>query len=919
MSAQSSLRLLLPALLGFSLSTPLQAAVSIEPNTVPAGKGGEVTLHFEHPEQIRSVSLQPGSPWVVDRIPLGGDHSGYQVMRRHDGLYLRDTNNRVIAVFDAGPGHASDAHYDFVAADDAGLQIYKEQDWRHKTPVAGYRTSSRALDVAVSGGLAFVAGGRGGLTVLDVENPEKPVWLGSYQKLGLAIKVSSEGRRAAVLSNAGVIYLIDAHNPAEPTSISAYRSETPLRDIALLGNQVFALGENHIQVIDFSTETPKISNEGLDFGQGVNLGGERRVYIENELAYVADWFSGIHIYDLRRPRQPVLLSSFHTPGSPKGIVVRDGIAYVADDDHGLEVIDVHDPLQPKLISSLLTKGLAYTPRLVGNLLYLASHRGGFQIIDISDVSQPKLVSEYDTEGKVWSLEVHGDIAYVADDDSGLLMFDVSDPAKPQMIGQYFTGAAAEEVMVRDNIAFVAFFNDGLHVVDISNPRQPRLISKLAIPGNARGLDLIGDKLYVAGWLSGIHVIDVSDVEQPRLLGSYDTRGAAWGLKVEGNDLYDMDWWGGVNVIDVSTPARPQLVGGYHNRGHVLDIAARGNYTFVAHGSNGLQVFDIKNPLNPTWTTGISFPGQARRVVLQGERAYVAAGDGGMAIVDTSNPFNLHWITSYDSRGEVYAVAADARHAYLLDSREGLVALDISADQPHRLASLDIHPNDLWLHEGLLYLAGDDDVEVLRLTPQGQFESVTRYPLPAGAQHIQGNGRLLYVASGATVISLKRELKLEEVGRVSVDGEITGLAQGEEGLLVSTDRNLFSIDSRNAEHPRIAIRYPLLSHSSGIKYHHGVVYISGEENITALRPFAQLEQQTRGLAEVKFVLPQTLGTGGYDLRISDKDGAERVIHNAIHVAMPKFAKPSMSMEKFKLLLEKQKKNPKLFPNGSAQTK
>lgn len=901
MPAKPSLRPLLPVLVGVGLSTGLQAAVTIEPATVPAGKTSEVTLRFDHPEAGRSVSLQPGGPWLVERIPLDGSHPAYQILRRHNGLYLRDAANRVIAFFANQRGHASSANYDFVAADAAGLQIYKEHDWRHTRPVAGYRTSTPALDVAVSETLAFVAGGRGGLTVLDVENPERPLWLGSHQKLGRATKVSAEGRRAAVLNDAGNIFLLDADNPAEPTTFSAWRSHTPLLDIALHGNHVFALTPAAILVVDFSAETPQLSNEGLDFGQGVNLGGERRVFIANDLAYVADWFSGIHIYDLSRPRQPELLASFHTPGSPKGIVVRDGVAFVADDDHGLQIIDVSDPLHPQQVSTLLTNGLAYTPRLAGDLLFLASHRGGFQIIDVSDVTQPKLVSEYDTEGKAWSMEVHGDIAYVADDDSGLLIFDVSDPARPALIGRYFTGAAAEEVTVRGDIAFVAFFNDGLHIVDVSEPRQPQPVGQLALPGNARGLDLVGDTLYVAGWLAGVHIVDVSDVRQPKLLGSHDTRGGAWGVEVVDEHLYAMDWWGGVSVINVADPTRPRAVGGYHNRGHVYDIAARDNYGFVAHGSNGLQVFDIKNPLNPTWTTGVSLPGQARQVALHGKRAYVAAGDGGLAVVDISNPFNLRWVDSYDTRGEVGAVAADGQHAYLIDSREGLVALDIRHDSPRKLASLDIHPHDLWLDDGLLYLATGRGVEVVRLNQQGEFEPVTVFELAAGARHLHGDDRLLYAASGGTVISLKRKPQLEEVGRIEVGSNITGLARGDQDLLISTDATLISITSH----------YPLLSHASNITYHRGVVYISGAETITALRPLPPLEQQTRGLAEIQFVLPETLGVGSYDLKISDKNGSTTVIHNAIRVVMSEFSKPSMSMEEFKKLLQQQQNNSDLF--------
>ncbi len=909
---KTPLRPLVQAMLGLGFCASLQAAVTIEPAVVPVGKVNQVTLTFDQPENIASLSLQPGSPYLLHRLSLSGKtNSDYQVSRRHNGVYVRNGNNKLIAFFDTDHPSDSNDHYQFATANEQGMLVYKEHDWGRKSPIAAYRTSSSALDISIDESLAFIATGMGGLTVLNIENAEQPLWLGSHQKLGHAIKASANAHLVAVLNDAGIVFLLDVSNPIEPTTISSYRSDEAIADIALHGNQLFALTQKEIQVIDFSAETPQLSNEGLDFGQGVNLGGERRAFIDNKLAYVADWFSGIHIYDLSRPRQPELLSSFHTPGSPKGVVVRDGIAFVADDDHGLQIIDVSDPINPKLISTLLTQGLAYTPRLMGDLLYLASHRGGFQIINVSDVSSPKLVSEYDTDGKAWSMEVHGNIAYVADDDSGLLMLDVSEPAKPELIGQYFTGGAAEEVTIRDNIAFVAFFDDGLHILDIADPRQPKLISQLAIPGNARGLDLIDDKLYVAGWLSGVHVVDVSNIKQPKLLGSHDTRGASWGLKVVDQHLYAMDWWGGISVIDVSDPGQPTAVGGYHNRGQVNHIAAQGNYTFVAQGSNGLQVFDINNPLNPTWTTGVSFPGQARHVAIHEQRAYIAAGDGGMAIIDISNPFNVRWLGSYDSLGETTAVTADARHAYLIDNREGLVAIDISNDDIGKLASLDIKANDLWLHDGLLYLATELGIEVLRLDKDKQFEFVTHFEIEAGAQQITGDSRRIYVSSGNSVLNLKRKLLMQELSRIKIDGQITDLQANESQLLVSTSDALFSIDNRDINAPQLTNRYPLLANSNAITYHRGVAYISGEETITALRPMPNLQQQSQGLAEIQFNLPENLGIGSYSLAIRYKDGSDEIINNAIRIEMPKFSKPKLNMDDFKKLLEQQKQNSNLF--------
>lgn len=891
--------------LGLGISMDSAQAIDLSPSKIQVGKAAEVSIDLEGANNIRQLSLQPGGPYLQRELALAQpDHGDIKIETKDGNWVLKDNFGQGVAQFSAKT-EATSGELRFVASGTDGLRIFK--DHKRKSKLLGhYRANDAVLDVELSGdGLAFIAAGDNGLVVLDVENPAQPLWLGSHQKLGRAVKVSAKGRQVAVLNDAGIIFLLDCSNPVEPTTVGAYRSQRALHDISLLtspiGAEVYALGNELLQVINFDAEAPQLSNEGLDFGQGVNFGGERRVYIENKLAYVADWFSGIHIYDLSNPKLPQLLSSFHTPGSPKGMIVRDGVAFVPDDDHGLQIIDVSDPTTPTLLSHLQTRGLGYTPRIVGDLLYLASHHGGFQIIDISDVRQPRQIGEFDTPGKAWSLEVRDELAYIADDDSGLLIFDVSNPTTPEPVGQYFTGAAAEEVLLRDNIAFVAFFDDGLHVLDISNPRAPQLISKLALPGNTRGLDLVGDTLFVAGWLAGVQAVDVSNLKQPTLLSSIDTRGATWGLKVDADYLYAMDWWGGIAVLDVSDASHLRTVGGYHEHGHVHHIASRDNYAFAAHGSIGLQVFDIKNPLHPTWTSGAHFPGQARAVAIHGERAYVAAGDGGLAVVDISNPFNIRWLASANSDGESHAVAADDKYAYLLDEREGLIVFDIRSGQPRKLDRLGGQFNDLWLYQGVVYLAADDGVHAVRLE-EGRLQDISHRPLTNSAHSITGDSRHLYIGAGSEIISLKRRFDLEASGTLTLPQAATDIWIEGEQLFASTAQALYNIDARDPSRLSINQHYPLLARASAIHLHDGVAYISGEETITALRPMPVLQLPTEGAQQATLKLPATLAIGGYHLRVDYSDGRSALIHNALRVKMPKFSKPKMTMDDFNKLME-----------------
>src|SRR3970040_2599652 len=86
-------------------------------------------------------------------------------------------------------------------------------------------------------------------------------------------------------------------------------------------------------------------------------GYARKLFITGHYLYLADWHSGLHIYDITYPYKPVHFTNIYTPGSPKGVFVQGNIAYVGDDDHGLQVIDISNPIASKIISKYPTQGL----------------------------------------------------------------------------------------------------------------------------------------------------------------------------------------------------------------------------------------------------------------------------------------------------------------------------------------------------------------------------------------------------------------------------------------------------------------------------------------------------------------------------------------------------------------------------------
>lgn len=921
-----------------------QAELRIEPASVPSGKAA--TIHLSAPGPGAAM-LIPGGPhisaaleWPDNRI-LAIDAARGRAYRAHDatlevgaltlphdvqgrytapaaiaaakvqsnevlltladgrviGLDTRDARQpqvrRQFTLPYEGYGLAVAGTHVLQATGRNELLVWDVSDPAHARLVARHETAGAVYDVDIAEGRAYVAQGDAGLLILDMQDPTRPLWLGSTGRLGRLVKLVARGDGVWVASDDGVVSHVDVFNAAQPSFSAKQRlPSSRVHALAVEGQEVWAATKEGVLRIAFDAEPPPSSNADLDVGRGVNYGGQRRADVAGDLVYVADWFSGLHIYDVADDTRPRLLASLRTPGSAKGVVVRGDYAFVADDDHGLQVVDVRDPRAPRIVANIATPGLAYTPKLVGDLLYLASHRGGFQIIDVSAPTRPKLVADVVTPGMAWSLAVADGTLYVADDAAGLLIYDVRDPAAPRALGSYTGGGRLEEVLVRKGVAYLAYFDQGLKVLDVSAPVQIRVLAELATPGNARGLDLHGDRLYVADWLAGVHAVNVADPARPRLERSYDTPGAAWGVRARADGAYVLDWWGGFAMLHLPVEGAPRLVR-YAESGEPRDDAVQGDYLYVAQGAGGLQIFDIKNPLNPTWINGVELPGAAERITLVAGAAYVALAQGGLAVIDVRDPFaaRLSGVVKTD-RPITFLHAAGTR---LYASTDGTASIyDLAKPlEPRSLGTAAGRPGEVWSTGTRVYAAADARVW------RKAGDKIVELPRPASS--LRGHGELLAALdadapNALTLYKIGGE-RVQNLSRLALGTRLTDLAWGDGVLYAVGDMGLVTLDVSEPRHPKIVG----IQEAAGIGRmiaHRGVLY----SGLVALRPSPPItaEIDERGAADI--LLPADLAAGGYDLVYKPAVGEVRARHNALKVQTLRFSKPKITPEEFQRLLQ-----------------
>ena len=791
---------------------------------------------------------------------------------------------------------------------DYGIGTLLLSDPRQFQSLASLQSKPKTLHV--NEGVAYVADGKTGLILFDVHKPQQLQWLGSHNKFDIIDDVFIDGDRAYVLDHGMRIATLNISKRRLPITGNFYKPESPITSFVVNGDEVYLATRLGIERVIFpASPHTQISNEGI------NQGGSRRAFIDNNIAYVADWFSGLHIYDISDPTRIRHLGNYHTPGSSKGVVVDNGYAYVGDDDHGLQVIDVRNPAQPVKVSEVMTTGLAYTLKKRGNLIYLADHRGGFHIIDVTNVNKPRLVSSYDTPGKSWAIDVLADIAYVADDTSGLLVFDVGNAKQPRQIGQFNPGGAAEDVMVKDQFAFVSFFDKGLYVLDISNPAQPAVVAQLPIPGNARSIDIVENHAYIAGWESGLNIVDISDPVAPRLVGHYDTKGSAWGADVSNGHAYIWDWWGGVLAVNVENPQQPQLAGKYHARGKIINLRQKGNYLYTANGNGGVQVFDINNPLNPIWATGIDFPGQVIDIWPSSTNSYAFAANAehGLRVLDISSPFYIRTLNRHNTGGTAILVREHRNKVYVANKASGLIIYDASdINRLEKLKELPFIVNDLWLDDNRLLLASaQQGLIAFSLDDSGQLTE---------PHTVIDNKAERVIAAQSLVVSVTgdNEVKIWQVDHDSfqllasivVNDIVIDIQLVEKQLLINVaSKGLLSYDISNPGQPALQIRYPATDVHGRFIVSGNAVFFGGTHTIASVQRLAPLPWRRTSKTQLEVTVPATLEMGSYHLLAVNARGNEQLWPQAITVALPQRTKPKITMDDFKKLLEQHRSQQK----------
>lgn len=305
-------------------------------------------------------------------------------------------------------------NYVFINEINEGVHVIDNREPANPKNVAFIKIPGN-IDIAVKDNTLY-ADNYIDLISIDIKNPEKPVLIGRSENVFTNLSLTTQ-----------LGYLIDYEKTNETVVLDCNNSN--------YGKNSFNSGEAVFYDAGFSPSVSSLGNTAQSVKPSVGVGGSfARFTISNDYLYALDqsmmkifdiknaqapisrktvqveWGietlfpykdklfigsnSGMFIYDIKSPENPVRLSKFEHARACDPVYVKDDVAFVTLRNgtacqgfiNQLDVIDVKNLNKPSLIKSYPMQhphGLS----VEGNTMYLCEGKFGLKAFDVSDLQQ----------------------------------------------------------------------------------------------------------------------------------------------------------------------------------------------------------------------------------------------------------------------------------------------------------------------------------------------------------------------------------------------------------------------------------------------------------------------------------------------------------------------------------------------------
>ena len=190
---------------------------------------------------------------------------------------------------------------------------------------------NRAYDLVFETDYLYAAGGDRGLLIYRLNTAGMPVLFKELPLPGFASTLTAEAGLVYLVQRRGGLFIIDVNDPSSPQSLAFLQPPYPLNEFSLASritvHQGFAYiadGPNGLLLVDVTDPRKPTIIALLKTADSA-----RHLFIRNELLTVADARGGLQLYDISVAAQPVYIGKFNLPGSLTASTISDDTLAVA--------------------------------------------------------------------------------------------------------------------------------------------------------------------------------------------------------------------------------------------------------------------------------------------------------------------------------------------------------------------------------------------------------------------------------------------------------------------------------------------------------------------------------------------------------------------------------------------------------------
>ena len=497
--------------------------------------------------------------------------------------------------------------YALIADGPCGIQIADVSDVTKPVWIGEAFPLAYVHDIAVLENRAYAAAGGSGILVTDISDPTTPIEVGIVDTGGFQYGVDIHGSKLYCAAAWGGVTIINLIDPFDASSKETIAVDGWAMSVSVSGDELFVVqGANGVSVYDLTVQLnePTRAYHSVSFV----ISGE----YDGETAFLFDKQRGVLAIDFSGKKEPSLIGSWLPLLDGRRVLWVDQAAYVAGGLSGMHVYDLSSPNNP-LETFWWDSAGGYARSFAfgdDNMLYLGNHMAGQRPLlgfSISDPLNPKYVNDLPDKGGgeyesiLFNAAAFLGITYqkgyvYAAAEWALTVVDVRDQSKYIPVFRDYS-QTPYNIDSSDNL--LAAFCGNVWIYDISTPDNPVLLSSFPVYTSGQAIKFIDKKTLMVADDMSVWTVDLTDPAHPVQKTRTQTSGQVMSIYVDGAIAYMATMGGGIDVFDISDPYAPIFQENIKTYGATYDCVVSGDVMLTANSSSGVGVYMRTSKLDAT--------------------------------------------------------------------------------------------------------------------------------------------------------------------------------------------------------------------------------------------------------------------------------------------------------------------------------